>query len=64
MAEKLVCSNYKIDGLEFEILTETGLRESNFVILFGGIEQDHDQFSHQELKRLAQYVEDWRAPNN
>lgn len=64
MAEKLVCSNYKIGGIEFEILTETGLRENNFTILFGGIEQDQDQFSEQELKRLADYVADWRAPNN
>jgi len=63
MVQKLVASKYIIDGLEFEILTETELRENNFVIMFGGVEQDQDQFSQQEMQRLSQYVADWRAPD-
>lgn len=70
MAEKLVHPNYKMTfnsasgpfDMEFELWTETGLRDPNFWIMFGGVEQDMDQFAEDQLRRAGQYVEDWRAP--
>ncbi len=62
MAEKLVCDDYKIDDVSFQIWTETGLREPNFRVVFGGVEQDLDGFTPQQVQAIANYVADWRAP--
>lgn len=62
MAEKLVCDDYKIDDVLFQISTETGLRGNNFTVLFGGVEQELDQFTPQQVQAIANYVADWRAP--
>lgn len=71
MAEKLVHPNYKLQiaaasgpfEMEFELWTETGLRETNWWLTFGGVEQDTDQFTPSQISEISRYVEDWRAPS-
>lgn len=62
MTEKLVCDDYEIEGVTYKLWTETELRECNFKLTFGGIEQDLSQFSPRQIQSIADYVEDWRAP--
>lgn len=62
MTEKLVKADYEIEGVPYELWTETGLREPNWWLMFGGVEQDAAQFTEPQLRQVDRYVEDWRAP--
>lgn len=62
MAEKMVHSHYKINDVEFELWTETSLREPNWWLTFGGVKQDDDQFTPKQIQAVSDYVADWRAP--
>lgn len=72
MTDRCVAPHYKVTiraeggtgpfDMEFELWTNTNLRDSNFWVMFGGVEQDLDQFTEEQLSRMGQYVEDWRAP--
>ena len=59
MDERLLAEPYVVDGVEYELWCD---RYGNWSLVFGGFDQDLDQFTAQQINQISQDVFELRAP--
>jgi len=57
--ERLLAKPYVVDGVEYELWCD---RYGNWFLVFGGFDQDLDQFTEQQINQISQDVFELRAP--
>jgi len=57
--ERLLAKPYEVDGIEYELWCD---RYGNWFLVFGGVDQDLDQFTEQQINQISQDVFELRAP--
>jgi hypothetical protein len=57
--ERCIADDYEIEGVEYEVWVD---RWRNFTLVFGGHDQDLDQFSGPQLRNLRRFIDEKLAP--
>lgn len=57
--ERCIAEDYEIDGIQYEIWVD---RWRNFAIVFGGYDQDNNQFTGAQLRDVRRFVDEKLAP--